>query len=150
MWDGNSKRQVWLWLFKAMMSFIMISKTSNFKRVLKHAMTKLIPKWKCATILVKQTVNYWSWNPLPLLLSKYKRNCAQRNTRIASKVKLKPNYINSYFDPSPLVSLWLSEVIVNNLSNLISNLQKNKLTSNYTLIVQSLTISFAMAFGGNW
>ena len=135
-----------------MMSFIMISQTSNFKRVLKHAMTKLIPKrkWKCATILVKQTVNYWSWNPLPLLLSKYKRNYAQRNPRIASKVKLKSNYINSYSDPSPLVSLWLSEVIINNLSNLISNLQKNKLISNYTLILQSLTISLAMAFGGNW
>ena len=139
-------------MFKAMMSFIMISQTSNFKKVLKHAMTKLIPKrkWKCATILVKQTVNYWSWNPLPLRLSKYKRNCAQRNPRIARKVKLKSNYINSYSDPSPLVSLWLSKVIINNLSNLISNLQKNKLISNYTLILQSLTISLAMAFGGNW
>ena len=135
-----------------MMSFIMISQTSNFKRVLKHAMTKLIPKrkWKCATILVKQTVNYWSWNPLPLLPSKYKRNCAQRNPKIARKVKLKSNYINSYSDPSPLVSLWLSEVIINNLSNLISNLQKNKLIPNYTLILQSITISLAMAFGGNW
>ena len=133
-----------------MMSFIMISQTSNFKRVLKHAMTKLIHKWKCATILVKQIVNYWSWNSLPLLQSKYKIKCAQRNPRNASKVKLKSNYINSYSDPSPLVSLWLSEVIINNLSNLISNLQKNKLISNYTLILQSLTISLAMAFGGNW
>ena len=139
-------------MFKEMMSFIMISQTSNFKRVLKHAMTKLIPKrkWNCATILVKQTVNYWSWNPLPLLLSKYKRNHTQRNPRIASKVKLKSNYINSYSNPSPLVSLWLSEVIINNLRNLISNLQKNKLISNYTLILQSLTISLAMVFGGNW
>ena len=90
---------------------------------------------------------------LSMLLSKYKRNelsyCTQRNPKIASKVKLKSNYINSYSDPSPLVSLWLSEVIINNLSNLISNLQKSKLISNYTLILQSLTISLAMAFGGN-
>ena len=87
--------------------------------------------------------------PLSLLLSKYKRNSTQRNPKIASKVELKSNYINSYSDPSPLVSLWLLEVIINNLSNLISNLQKNKLISNYTLILQSLTISLAMAFGGN-
>ena len=113
--------------------------------------------------------------PLSLLLSKNKRNCTQRNPKIASKVKLKSNYINSYSDPSPLVLLWLSEVIINNLSNLtsnlqenpsplvslwlsevtendmsnsITNLQKNKLISNYTLILQSLTISLAMAFRG--
>ena len=40
--------------------------------------------------------------PLSLLLSKYKRNCTQRNPKIASKVKLKSNYINSYSDPSPV------------------------------------------------
>ena len=113
MWDGNYKRQVWLWMFKAIMSFIMISQTSNFKRVLKHAMTKLIPKrkWKCVTILVKQTVNYWSWNPLPLLLSKYKRNCAQRKSKNCKQSKAK-------------IKL-------------------------HQLIFWPLTISLAMAFGGN-
>ena len=43
---------------------------------------------------------------LSLLLSKYKRNelrnYTQRNPKIASKVKLKSNYINSYSDPSPV------------------------------------------------
>lgn len=131
----------------------MISKLQNFqKRFLKHAMIKLIPKreWKCATILIKQTVSYWPWNPVSLLLSKYERNWTQRNPKITSKVKLRSNYINSYSDPSPFISLWLSKVIINNLSNLISNLQKIKLILNYTLKLQSLTISLIMAFEGNW
>ena len=68
---------------------------------------------------------------------------------ICRKVNLKSNYINSYSDPLPLVSLWLSEVVINNLSNLISIYRKVKIISNYTLIFQSLTISLAMAFGGN-
>ena len=42
--------------------------------------------------------------PLSMLTSKYKSNCTQRNPIIASKVKLKSNYISSYSDPS-LVSL---------------------------------------------
>jgi len=123
-----------------------------FPKLQKYAMTKLIPnrKWKCGTILIKQTVSYWSWNPVSLLLSKYKRNCTQRNPKIASKVKLKSNYINSYSDPSPFDSLWLSKVIINNLSNPISNLQKIKLILNYTLILQYLTIRLTLAFIGNW
>ena len=44
--------------------------------------------------------------PLSLPLSKYKRNelsyCTQRNPKIASKLKLKSNYINSYSGPSPV------------------------------------------------
>ena len=44
--------------------------------------------------------------PLFLLLSKYKRNelsyCTQINPKIASKVKLKSNYISSYSDPLPV------------------------------------------------
>ena len=124
--------------------------TLNFKRNLKHTMTKLERKWKCAASLINQTVNYWAWKPNYPCCCLNTKETMLKEIQELQQNKSKSNYINLYSDPSPLVQLWLLEVTINNLSNLISNLQKKKLISNYTLILQSLTISPAVAFGGNW
>ena len=116
-------KQVWLYLFKEVISPIMIYQSWNFKSKLKlqgqnlKESKSVLLKWKGAANLMNQNRKLVNMKTkLFLLPTEHKRNYAYGNSKLQWK-KSKSDYINSFSDPSSLDQLWLAEVIINNLCN---------------------------------
>ena len=117
-------KQVWLCLFKEVISPIMIYQLEILKSNLKFTMTRLkkenenvLLKWKGDANLINQNNKLVCMKTkLFLLPTEHKRNYAYGNSKLQWN-KSKSDYINSFSDPSSLDQLWLSEVIINNLCN---------------------------------